>query len=422
VNDDTLTIISSDGHVSALMADYRPYLDKEYLDDFDAFLVEWNEVGTRSFDRAALAQRLDPEDLEHWSEHWYENGRIDAICDPHQRLKETEREGIVGEVLFPEFGLPFQLYPPSVASALGRPPISISYAQAGMRAHNRWLADFVSVAPERFAGMAIVCWHDVEGALADIRWAVDAGLRGLVLPAFDPKLPLYHPSFEPIWNLLDELSMVVNSHVSISSTSNLGIDTSGAPHPGCAIRMYNPENIFFCRNILNHLIWGGVFERHPDLTFVFTEQGSGWLISMLRELDYAYDGSYFRTDYHVAIRSKPSEYFARQCYLGSSTFSRAEIAARNEIGIDKMMIGMDFPHHEGTVVETTEEYLRATFGAERVPLAEAAMMLGETAARVFGFDLDALEPIAARVGLRSENVLTPPERDLFPRGDVHKPL
>ncbi|TAK69926.1 MAG: amidohydrolase, partial [Actinomycetota bacterium] len=37
------TIISSDGHAGALMEDYRPYLDPKFREEFDAFLVEWNE-------------------------------------------------------------------------------------------------------------------------------------------------------------------------------------------------------------------------------------------------------------------------------------------------------------------------------------------------------------------------------------------
>jgi predicted TIM-barrel fold metal-dependent hydrolase len=162
-------------------------------------------------------------------------------------------------------------------------------------------------------------------------------------------------------------------------------------------------------------------ERHPNLKFVFTEQSSGWVWRKLQNLDYAYDGSYFRTDYRTLIRSKPSEYFQRQCYLGSSIFSRAEVSERHQIGLDKMMIGMDFPHHEGTLIETTQEYLRATFGAEHVPVNEARTMLGLSAADVFGFDLERLAPIADRIGPRPRDILTPPDKDLFPRGDVNKP-
>jgi hypothetical protein len=41
---------------------------------------------------------------------------------------------------------------------------------------------------------------------------------------------------------------------------------------------------------------------------------------------------------------------------------------------------------------------------------------------VFGFDLDALAPVAATCGPRPSQILSPPDADLFPRGDVNKPL
>lgn len=139
-------------------------------------------------------------------------------------------------------------------------------------------------------------------------------------------------------------------------------------------------------------------------------------------MDYSYTGSYLRRDIREVVKLKPSEYFARQCWIGSSLLSRFEIAARHEIGLDKMMVGVDYPHHEGTWNGGNFDYLQATLGAEAVPEDEARQMLGGTAAQVFGFDVQKLVPIAERVGPTPERILTPPAEDKFPRGDVHKPL
>jgi hypothetical protein len=92
------------------------------------------------------------------------------------------------------------------------------------------------------------------------------------------------------------------------------------------------------------------------------------------------------------------------------------------MGVDKMMLGMDFPHHEGTLIESTSEYVRATLGAEHVPVAEARRLLGENAIEVFGFDVIDLSVVAAAIGPRPSDVLVPPTRDLYPRGDVKKPI
>ena len=51
-------------------------------------------------------------------------------------------------------------------------------------------------------------------------------------------------------------------------------------------------------------------------------------------------------------------------YVGASLFSRAEIEIRDQIGLDKIMLGTDYPHHEGTFAGAgTREYLKATLGA-----------------------------------------------------------
>ena len=55
-----LTCISSDGHATAVMADYRDYLETRYLEEFDAFLAEWELHGSRNFDPPALIQAPRP--------------------------------------------------------------------------------------------------------------------------------------------------------------------------------------------------------------------------------------------------------------------------------------------------------------------------------------------------------------------------
>src|SRR5487761_1087765 len=334
LNGQVLTIISSDGHAGANMEDYRPYLESRYRDDFDRFLVDWNDHGSRVFDRPSLENRLDAEFVDQWIERVVDTGRVNGYVYPEQRMSEMDGEGVAAEVLFPDFGKPFELVAGSLASARGYLDVDEEHKQAGFRAFNRWLADYISVAPERFSGMGIVSWQQpLDEAARCIQEVRDLSLGGIVLPMFDPAMPLYHPEFDPLWDLIEDLGLVVNSHVALSSTSNRPIYTPGVPHPACGGRVFLPERAFFTHNILSHLIWGGVLERHPRIKVVFTEQGSGWTTPMIRDMDYAYEGSYFRTDYKDVIRCKPSEYFERQCYLGSSIFSQAEVRARSEIGI-----------------------------------------------------------------------------------------
>ena len=68
---------------------------------------------------------------------------------------------------------------------------------------------------------------------------------------------------------------------------------------------------------------------------------------------------------------------------------------RHAIGLEKLMWGSDYPHDEGTF-PYSREALRNAFAG--LPHEEIAAILGGNAARVYGFDLAALDAVAARVG------------------------
>jgi predicted TIM-barrel fold metal-dependent hydrolase len=419
-----LMIISSDGHAAGRMDDYRTYMEPALREEFDAFCTLYRERGAKSAfaDRSALIELIDPEEVDKWEAAYIEPGRLDGTWNVDRRLKELEAEGVCAEVLIPDFGLPFELYPAPLARIKNWPPRTQEQVDAGNRAYNRWLADFCSQAPERFAGMASISFTDVEAAVEEAVRVKQAGLKGVMIPMFDSTMPLFHPRFDPVWSTLADLELPANSHASISSTSTQVFHLPGVPHPGCHGPLSRAPLEFFCHNVLDHLIWGGVLERHPKLRVVFTEQGSAWLPTKLRAMDYSYTGSYLRRDLKSVIRHRPSEYFARQCWIGSSLLACSEVEYRHVIGVEKMMIGVDYPHHEGTWNGGTLDYLQATLGAADVPLDEARRMLGETAASVFGFDQGRLTAVVDRVGPQPERVLRAPQEDKFPRGDVHKPL
>jgi hypothetical protein len=84
--------------------------------------------------------------------------------------------------------------------------------------------------------------------------------------------------------------------------------------------------------------------------------------------------------------------------------SRAECDIREEIGVDRIMWGADFPHIEGTWPYSAFALRDALNGCSAE---EVRQMCSETAAKVYGFDLDALRPVAERVSPRLEDVLTP---------------
>ena len=68
---------------------------------------------------------------------------------------------------------------------------------------------------------------------------------------------------------------------------------------------------------------------------------------------------------------------------------------RHQVGVDRIMWGSDFPHLEGCW-PFSRTHLRLAFAG--VPEDEVRAMVGANAARVYGFDLDALAPLAAEFG------------------------
>jgi predicted TIM-barrel fold metal-dependent hydrolase len=416
-------MISSDGHVTARMKDYRPYIPASLHDEFDGFLKLYAEKGARLNEPASMIRTYDDEIVQQWQVNVIEEGRLEGTWDLEARMKEMARAGLAAEVLFPDFGLPFELYAPFQEALLGyhRTP---KQRQVANQAYNRWLADFCSGAPERFAGLAAVSFDDIDFAVTEIRWAKENGLRGVLLPMFPDEFPVFHGRYDRIWSTLEELEMPVNSHIAVSAATQALPTISPPSHPTAANPIFAAPVFFFCQILLSQLIWGGVLERHPNLAVVLTEQGSGWTISQLKALDYTWEGSYLRRDVREAVPLKPSDYFRRQCHLGSSIFSYAEVQARHEIGVDKMTLGMDYPHPEGTwgLGPGHLEYLRATVGAASVPPEEARLLLGGNAVKLWGFDTNALQPVVDEIGFSMDDILTPPDQEYFPRGDVHKPL
>ena len=75
-----------------------------------------------------------------------------------------------------------------------------------------------------------------------------------------------------------------------------------------------------------------------------------------------------------------------------------------KVGLDRVMWGSDYPHHEGSPPYTRQALRRAFSDWEPD---ELARVFSENAAAVYDFDIDALAPIAARVGPTVDEIRVP---------------
>jgi len=382
---DRYLVISSDCHAGAELTTYRNYLERAYLDDFDAWARTTVDPS---------AERQGP--------------NYDRNFNSARRIADLEADGCVAEVLYPNTLPPF--FPSG--NLIAPPPDAAEYERrwAGTKAHNRWLADFCKEAPGRRAGVAQIMLNDVDAAVGEIRWARQAGLSGgILLPGVPPDsaLPQLHSRvYEPIWATCAELDMPVNHHGGGASPGGLTVgDVSGA--------VFLIEQGWYSHRALWQLIYAGVFDRHPKLKFVLAEQGgSSWIPGVLNFLDFYYERfsrpgtveAIFGGESVQRLPLSPREYWHRNCYVGASFLRRIEAPLRYEIGVGRLMWGTDYPHTEATFPHSREA-LRWTFAG--VDEGEMRKMLGLNAAELYGFDVAALSRIADRVGPTVEELSKP---------------
>jgi predicted TIM-barrel fold metal-dependent hydrolase len=178
--------------------------------------------------------------------------------------------------------------------------------------------------------------------------------------------------------------------------------------PG-AFQLFSSEMSWYSRRGFAQMVFGGVFDRFPELRVGFTEQRGGWIAHDLRLLDSCYLDP--QRDFDDNPEHLPSEYWRSNCFVGASFMARFEVDTRDEIGVETITWGSDYPHVEGTW-PNTRLAMRNTFAG--VPEAEVRMMLGTNAVRVYGLDDAVLRPLADRIGPSPAEVNRPLEPGELP--------
>jgi predicted TIM-barrel fold metal-dependent hydrolase len=387
-----LVVISSDCHAGLPPEQYRDYVSPQYRETFDVALpIQLAEV-------QAMAKKFLIADI---NADWRQ-GRERALSgawDHDERLRVLDGDGIAGEIIFPD-GITEMNMPP-FGAGLSLPTDSRIVPELqweGARAHNRWLAEFCAMAPERRAGVALapICW-DVDEAVREIHWVREHGLRGILIPSMWGRQPAYHhPRYEPIWSACADLGVVVHLHSGAAPMEDYG------DHLGM-MGIYITEVVWWAVRPLTFLVWGGVFERHPKLRLAITESTTVWVPEALALMDQRYSETHYSAklgDYRSHLTMKPSDYFRRNVVLGASCMPRREAEMRHQIGVPNIMWGSDYPHPEGTWPHTREQ-MRETFRG--LPEPELRAMLGGNAVRIYGFDAAALAKVAGRIGPRLED-------------------
>jgi predicted TIM-barrel fold metal-dependent hydrolase len=380
---DHYVVISSDCHAGGNHEQYREYLDPQWREEFDAW-------------RGRYANPFRDLQGDGRTRNW----------DNSRRLSDLHGEGVVGEVIFPNTVPPF--FPTGSVIAPAPHPEDYERRLAGIRAHNRWLADFCSQYPEQRAGQAQIFLNGVDDAVADIIWAHEHGLKGVLLPGAAPDTPWIEPlfsrSYDPIWQICQELDMTLSHHAGGTGIPRL-------PKNPYSVVMFVMEAGFWANRALWHFIMSGVFERFPGLSLVLTEQGTAWVPEALNRMDHLHaemtrNGRIGELGFEpeVVLPHRPSDYFRRNVYVGSAFPAPSDAEVMRELGADRILWGSDYPHVEACSPHSKES-LRRTFAGWSPE--ELRMVLSENAARVYKFDLGKLAPLADEFGPTVAELATP---------------
>lgn len=358
---DKLLLISAASHAGARDVAYRPYLESRWQSEF----VIWT---ARSKGRQVAAPAM--------------------AFDVAQRLRDIDQLGVAAEVLFPE---PLAAIEPPFGPLESPSAWTPAQQLAGAQAYNRWLADFCTAGNGRLAGLAIIVPHDVAAAVTEVNWARRAGLRGVLLPTItdlDPRpAPVYSDAvYDPFWATCQELDMPV--HVHPWKSANLHGQEQGSE----LLDLFEQQHVD--RRLLAFLIQRGVFERFSRLRFVLAALGSRWLSYTLEDIDTRTLAIQQR-GVGEKLSLKPSEYFTRNVWVTLPGMTREECDTRLALGVHKLMWGSGYPEPTGTWPETPARIQSACVGLSP---RETNALLGENAARVYGFELGQLRPIAERIG------------------------
>jgi predicted TIM-barrel fold metal-dependent hydrolase len=376
--------ITADTHAGASIDGYREYLDPAERGDFDAWRGSYSNPSRK---------HVGSKKTKNW--------------DSAERRVDLEGDGVAGEVVYPNTVPPFY----ETAFHISPLPTPEQYPRwrAGARAHNRWLADFCSEEPARRAGIGLIHLNNLDDTIEDVKWIAKNGLRGgILLPLPAPSdthlAALNDPSYDRLWAVIQDCDLVINQHAGQGTPKYAQGQGSKA--------LWAMEMPFYVQRGFSHLIMGGVFERFPKLRFILTESGCAWAPGLMRQMDGMYMAwkagaiGEIDTSLDPALKELPSFYAKRNCWYGASFPSPADIAGREVVGTDRILWGNDYPHYEGCYPYSRENMRFAMSG---LPEPEVRMLLGENAARLYGFDLEALRPLAETLGITPELVREPLE-------------
>lgn len=268
------------------------------------------------------------------------------------RRADMARMGVDGQVILPAPGQQHYWAEPALLLALSR-------------LQNDHVAALVAEGGTGFWGLGTLPMTAPDLALAEAeRGLGELGLKGFQIDTRAGAMELSDPALDPLWARLSALGAAVVLHpLGFSDGARLGpffmVNTVGNPLEEAIAA--------------NHLILGGVLDRHPDLR-VQIVHGGGFYPFLVGRLDHAWKR---RPEVRKLCGQPPSAYLSRLWYDTVVFEPRLLRMLFELVGPGRITLGSDYPFDMG------EDDPRATVVAAGLPAAEVAAIEGGTARALF---------------------------------------
>ena len=289
--------------------------------------------------------------------------------DPSARIGDQVRDGVAAEIIYPTVGM--------VLCNLR----DIDYKKACFDAYNRWISEYCSSDPVRLLGCGQTAMRTPEEGIEDLHAIKAAGLRGVMMPG-EPGLEDYDsPIYDAFYHEAVELGLPLSWHILTTKS-----EKTRGPRLNTFLSIVRG-----CQDIMGMLIFGGVFERNPDLKVVCVEADAGWVPHFMYRMDHAYDRHRYWLTGGTQLSLKPSEYYSRNIY---TTFQDDWTAFRfaDAMNWKHLLWANDFPHSDSTWPWSQELLVEHT--ANLTDEQRRAILL-ENTAELYGIDVPELTRVAA---------------------------
>jgi predicted TIM-barrel fold metal-dependent hydrolase len=330
--------ISADSHVTEPPEAYTRYLDPKFHNVAPRVIKNpdpniHNELyvfdGMDGFPfHTAAAAGMRPNQIDK------DRGGFDSMhvggWDAAERIKAQDRDGILAEVLYPSYGLLLCGHPDP------------DYKHACFASYNQWMRDFIRENSRRLIGVGQSTVRSVTDAIDDVHKIKELGLGGIMLPS-EPSCDLDydHKDFDALWRVIVELKMPVSFHI-LTGRGPIKIEK---PPRGGKLAGYGGI-VRELQDIANVFVFGGIFERHPDLKIILVESDAGWVPHFCSRMDHAYKRHRFwlKTG---SLSMLPSEFFFANVY---NTFQDDWVALQSLhlLNPQRLLWANDYPHTDST--------------------------------------------------------------------------